>query len=355
MLTLNFKNLSALVVFVEKALPYSPLCYSGATIKCFDSWFLSNHYKEKSLSLDEMTRCLEFKHITAFLRISLILIVSFYFCACEKVEKPIKPEPVVLEYSFFVAGHTYGGAGIDNVGLHPPMEAKFGFIKSDSLMEFGVLTGDIVISGSTQNWDDVDASLALLEMPVYFAAGNHDLTDRPLYESRYGLTYYTFEKHGDLFIVLDPSLDNWNISGDQLTFIQNTLNEKAPSAKNIYVFFHQLLWWSPDNIYKNVQANSVADRDPNMNFWTEVEPLFNALPNNVIMFAGDVGKSTTVTPFMYHHYDNITFIASGMGNGVTDNFVIVDVWSDKSVTYRLISLNTAEIDALGKLVDYVLP
>jgi len=302
-----------------------------------------------------MTRFLEFKQINAFLRISLILALSFPFFGCEKVEKPIKPEPVVLEYSFFVAGHTYGASGVDNAGLHPPMEAKFDFMKSDSLMQLGVLTGDIVISGTNQNWDEVDASLALLEMPVYFAAGNHDLTDRPLYESRYGSTYYSFEEHGDLFIVLDPGLDLWNISGDQFIFLQNTLNQKAANVKNIYVFFHQLLWWSPDNIYKNVKANSVADRDPTMNFWTEVEPLFNALPNNVIMFAGDVGQSTTVTPYMYHQYENITFIASGMGNGVTDNFVIVDVWSDKSVTYRLISLNSAEMDALGELVDYVLP
>lgn len=297
----------------------------------------------------------EFKHINAFLRISQLFVASFYLGACEKVEHPIKPAPVVLEYSFFVAGHTYGASGIDNIGLHPPMHAKLDFIKSDSLMEFGVLTGDIVISGNNQNWNEVDSSLALLEMPVYFAAGNHDLTDRPLYESRYGSTYYSFEKHGDLFIVLDPNLDNWNISGDQLVFLQNTLNEKAANSKNIYVFFHQLLWWTPDNIYKNVKANTVADRDPNMNFWTEIEPLFNTLPNKVIMFAGDVGKSTTVTPYMYHQYDNITFIASGMGNGVTDNFVIVDVWSNKSVTYRLISLNTAEMSALGELTDYVLP
>jgi hypothetical protein len=302
-----------------------------------------------------MKRFLEIKHIKAFLRISLILGMSYNFQACEKVEKPIKPAPVVLEYSFFVAGHTYGGSGIDNIGLHPPFEAKYNFIKSDSLMEFGVLTGDIVLYGTDQNWDEVDSSLALLEMPVYFAPGNHDLTDRPLYENRYGSTYYSFEENGDLFIVLDPGLDLWNISGDQLTFLQNTLNQKAASVKNIYVFFHHLIWWTPDNIYKNVTANSVADRDPNMNFWTTVEPLFNALPNNVIMFAGDVGKSTTVTPYMYHHYDNISFIASGMGNGVNDNFVIVDVWSNKSVTYRLISLNTAEIDALGELTDYVLP
>lgn len=302
-----------------------------------------------------MVTSFEFKHIIGYLRISLLLLASLFFTACEKVEKPIKPEPVTLEYSFFVAGHTYGGAGVNNDGLHPPMEAKFDFIKSDSLMEFGVLTGDIVISSTANNWDEVDEALLLLEMPVYFAAGNHDLTDRTLYESRYGSVYYSFEAHNDLFIVLDPTLDAWNISGDQLIFLQNTLNQKAAGVRNIYVFFHQVLWWGPTNIYKNVILNSVADRDPNMNFWTEVEPLFNALPNNVIMFAGDVGKSTTVDPYMYHQYDNITYIASGMGNGVTDNFVIVDVWSDRSVTYRLISLNTEDMNALGELEDYVLP
>ena len=55
---------------------------------------------------------------------------------------------------------------------------------------------------------------------------------------------------------------------------------------------------------------------------------------------------------MYHQYDNITLIASGMGGGVKDNMVIVDVHEDKSVSFRLIALNGNDIHALGRLEDH---
>ena len=56
------------------------------------------------------------------------------------------------------------------------------------------------------------------------------------------------------------------------------------------------------------------------NFWSEVEPLFHNLPNNVIIFAGDLSANREATPYMYYNYDNVTFIASGMGSGINDNF-----------------------------------
>jgi hypothetical protein len=73
------------------------------------------------------------------------------------------------------------------------------------------------------------------------------------------------------------------------------------------------------------------------------------------MFAGDVGAYYTGSEFMYHQYENITLIASGMGGNVRDNFIIIDVHEDASVSYRLIALNAPDISALGDLEDYTLP
>ena len=42
---------------------------------------------------------------------------------------------------------------------------------------------------------------------------------------------------------------------------------------------------------------------------------------------------------MYYTYDNITFVASGMGNFKSDNFIIIEVLPDKSLRYRLIAIN----------------
>lgn len=258
-------------------------------------------------------------------------------------------------YSFFVAGHTYGKPGVDNVGLHPPFRDKYGFISKDEHIDFGVLTGDIVLRGTSKNWDEVDADIALLKRSVHFAVGNHDMTDRALYESRYGRTYSSFIHKGDLCIILDPNLDQWNISGEQLAFLKETLTRDHENVNNIFVFFHQALWWTADNQYKKLKLNSLQGRAESVNFWSEVEPLFSTLPNKVYMFAGDVGANPTGAEFMYDAYDNITLIASGMGGERRDNFIIADVKEDKTVSFRLIALNGEDINALGKLEDYELP
>ena len=260
-----------------------------------------------------------------------------------------------ISHSFFIAGHTYGSPGVDNEGLHPAFKHKFNLIQNDGSVDFGILTGDIVITGTEQNWNEVDVDLNELGLPVYFAAGNHDMTDRALFESRYGQTYYSFVHQSDLFIVLDPNIDEWNISGDQLQFLQGVLNDEVQNINNIFVFFHQLLWWEPNNIYQNVSLNSLAGRADTINFWNEIEPLFNGLSKPVHMFAGDVGAFNTGSEFMYHKYDNITLIASGMGGNVRDNFIIIDVHEDASVSYRLIALNASNDFALGDLLDYELP
>ena len=274
--------------------------------------------------------------------------------SCDKNEDGTTEESPI-SYSFFIAGHTYGSPGVDNDGLHPAFKNKFDLIQSDGHIDFGVLTGDIVITGTEQNWNEVDNDIIDLGLPVYFAAGNHDVTDRTLFESTYGQTYYSFVHQSDLFIVLDPNLDEWNISDDQLQFLENALNSEAQNVNNIFVFFHQLLWWEPDNIYQNVVLNSFSGRADTINFWNEIEPLFNELAKPVHMFAGDVGAYYTGSEFMYHQYENITLIASGMGGNVRDNFIIIDVHEDASVSYRLIALNAPDISALGDLEDYTLP
>lgn len=278
-------------------------------------------------------------------RIFLSLIILLFPCLLAGQSSPIL-------YSFFVAGHAYGQPGVDNIGLHPPFKAKFDYIKSRPEITMGFLTGDIVIRGTEKNWDEVDADIDSLGIPVWFAVGNHDMSDRPLFEERYGPTYFSFTENGDLFIVLDPNLDSWRISGDQLVFLNRILDTYASETENVFVFFHQMLWWSPDNIYKDLASNSLEDRAADINFWTEIEPMFNALDNKVFMYAGDVGAGAWAIDCAYDCYDNISFIASGMGEGPGDNFVITNIHYDRSVSYDLICLNHRELNCLGELKNY---
>ena len=282
-----------------------------------------------------------------------IIVILSYSCR-DHQPKPKGPDPL---YSFFIAGHTYGHIDSNNVGLHPPFEAKYPLINQDPFLEMGFLTGDIVRLPSEKDWEEVDSSVARIEMPVHFVAGNHDMKDRPLYESRYGDSYYYFKQHQDLFIVLDANVEEWRIDAQQLDSLRSVLDREADSAENIFVFFHQLLWWTPDNLFQNLNVNNIITRPDSVNFWEEVEPIFRDLSNPVFMFAGDLGAHHGLgwDAYMYYTYANITFVASGMGNYKTDNFVIVDVLPDKTIRYRLVALNGNDIDALGELTDYRLP
>ncbi len=255
-------------------------------------------------------------------------------------------------YSFFVAGHTYGKPNVDNKGLHPPFKKKFEYLQSRLEIEFGVLTGDIVVESSIQDWDDVDKDIDTLGLPVYFAPGNHDLKDRALYSSRYGSPYYSFIKHKDLFIFLDPTKKRWNIKGAQWEFLRNVVDTSYKRVNNIFVFVHQVLWWEEDNIYANVRPNYTKWKAKKTNFWTEVEPLFHQLPNKVIFFAGDMGANRKCDDFMYDSYDNIEFVGSGMGEGKGDNFVIVNVLKNKSVKLELICLQDSNLHCFGDIYKY---
>ncbi len=236
------------------------------------------------------------------------------------------------KYSFFVAGHTYGRPQVNNMGLHPPFEKASKEFAKESGLKFGVLTGDIVISSTKANWDEVDAFLKSLKIPVHFAPGNHDLTNRKLFESRYGKTIYEFKHEGDLFVFLDPNLDHWNISGEQLGFLKRTLGSFSDPKGNIFVFFHQVLWWEPNGRFQSIRINNPYDRADKINFWSTVVPLLTAKPNPVFCFAGDVGALGTNPGYFSSKLKNVTLTASGMGSGHDDNYLIVKVYPDRTVS-----------------------
>jgi hypothetical protein len=256
-------------------------------------------------------------------------------------------------YSFFIAGHTSGKAGVNNVGFHPAFKNKFDYIKSRDEIKFGILTGDIVSKNPTaEDWDEVDSDIDSLGLPVYFAVGNHDMEERMLFEERYGNTFYSFLHENDLFIILDPNIDGWNISGVQLEFLRDIVERNHKYVDTIFVLFHQLLWWNNDNIYSVLHPNSFEGRASTINFWTEIEPLFRQLSNKIIFGSGDMGAAYWSDDFMYDSYDNIEFISSGMGEGEGDNFVIINVDADKNISYDLICLNDSVLNCFGDLEDF---
>ncbi len=277
----------------------------------------------------------------------MLSLSSALFFGCSDQDKPENKA-----YSFFVAGHTYGKAGINNVGFHPPFKNKLDRIRDHHLMSFGVLTGDIVYEPTAQDWQEVDDDIAKLGIEVHIAPGNHEYRDPAMMAQRFEKTYYRFIQKNDLHIILDPNFDHWNISGDQLDFLKNTIKESFEKVDNIFVYFHQVLWWDSNNEFAHLRLNSKENRDPKLNFWKEVLPLFEHTNRPVFMFAGDVGGAGWSDACLFDQHKNIQLIASGMGKGQGDNFLIVEVDESKKVQINLIALNGDDENALGKLEDF---
>jgi len=252
-------------------------------------------------------------------------------------------------YSFFTAGHTYGSPMNPHYGLHYPFVNYFPSIENYSNIEIGFLTGDVVVYSTAAYWDMAQIDIDKLNIPVHIAAGNHDMGSE--FVSRFGDYYFSFIQHNDLFIVLTPGLGSWNINGAQLEFLTNTLDSNYANVNNIFIFMHELIWWAPDNEYQNIKINYEPHYPGSTNFDIVVKPLLLSFPNKITIYAGDLGATNGVSAFMYHSFDNITLIASGMGGGIQDNIIVTEVYED-SVYYNLVAINGNDPKVLGELTDY---
>lgn len=273
----------------------------------------------------------------------ILITVSFatLILSCKNQEK--------MPMSFFVAGHVYGSPYDTLPGIHPPFQLEKEYLRSYQNMKFGVFTGDIVNKSKSSHWDSVDVFIEALGYDVHFAVGNHDEGHKTLYTSRYGKTYYSWNQNGNLFIVLNPLLYGWIINQDQLKFLKECL-ENVSEFRNIFIFFHQVLWEDRIDRTYGILPNSFEGRADSINFDSEIIPLLKDTQKPVFLFAGDVGATLDKTAIAVVYKDNITMIASGMGSGKNDNYIIVDIdtlgkvklhlrWMDKKATHEILCCN----------------
>ena len=275
--------------------------------------------------------------------VSCIILLAFTSCKNATEEN--------VKYSFFVAGHAYGNPMNYQYGFHPPFVKSIPFFNNYPKMSLGVLTGDIIAKPTKEYWEAALVDIHKFSFPVYLAAGNHDRGKG--YLNNYTDYYYHLKKEDDLFIILSPT--NWNIEKEQKNYLIKTIQDNHHEVNNIFIFCHELIWWAPDNKFGSIEINYRPHYPGSTNYWGEINPLLDSIPNKVVIFAGDVGCGEKIAPYMYYNEDNITFIATGMGGGKKDNVVIVEVDKKNRVNYKLIGLNNSPISEMESLEDYVLP
>ncbi len=281
--------------------------------------------------------------------VALLLIATFSMIACQKNTFEIPPHN---QYSFFVAGHTYGQPGVENIGLYTPFRKVFPFLNSITNLKLGILTGDVVDNSTTEKWDAVHADLQNLNAEVKIAPGNHDLYKLDTFIKHNGPTYQRFYVLEDLYIILSPFESEWNIDDQQLSMFHQAISENSNANNHIFLFMHHPVWTEEDNKYMACMPNSYEGKIGESNFWTDIFPILDDLPNQVVLFAGDYGAVPGGCSITYDKVDNVQIIGSGMGAGEKDNIVIVFMQEDGSITFELIALNGDDLHSLGNVQDY---
>lgn len=262
----------------------------------------------------------------------LVLLV----CSCVETQNP---------YKIFVAGHAYGNANEKRIGFHPPFTKYIKKANEDQLIELGFLTGDFLKNYETEAFplaavDDIKN----FNFPVYTCAGNHELLGD---YTKYFNEYYYYKKYQkDLYIILTPGLDEWNISGDQLVFLKRTLDREAHNARHIIILMHELIWWSPTNRYKDVKINYQPHFPGKTNYESVIKPLLLSYDRPITLIAGDLGATAPVSPIMYAKEGKITLIGSGMGSWKYDHVLELTMLGD-SIHYDIVPIgNTSDMGIL---------
>lgn len=148
----------------------------------------------------------------------------------------------------------------DRTGGHRAMVFEKAVQKLNTLRpEFVISVGDLIEGYSkdpaavAKEWDEFQAFVGKLDMPFFYAPGNHDLSNPAMlaeWNKRFGRPYYHFLYRNTLFLVLssesEPGADDPTLGAEQLSYLRQVLAENR-NVRWTFLFLHRPLWsYGPD-------------------------------------------------------------------------------------------------------------
>jgi len=254
-------------------------------------------------------------------------------------------------YSFFVSGHFYGGS--DNKTGYPvnSILGSSDFINSSNAKML-ICLGDLFKDVKNDHPYYQKSLFSSLEVPLFNAVGNHDLTD-DYYQKNFGETFYSFKIDDDIHIVLDTELDDGNITAGQLQLLTDALEvTRGGGVKNVFIYAHRTIWKDSfeelDPIFKD-NTQSIGGN----NFESDVLPILNELKQetNVYIFAGSMGGAAPAS-FFHHENDGITYMATAV-RGLKRDAILKIESKDGKLTFETVSLTGQDLLELEEYdLDY---
>jgi hypothetical protein len=207
--------------------------------------------------------------------------------------------------------------------------------------EFVVSVGDLIEGYSdtpertAAEWKEFQGYVCKLQMPFFYLAGNHDITNVSMeksWQEKFGRRYYSFVYRNVLFLLLcteDPPRVGGKIGEEQLAFVKETLAQNK-GVRWTVVFLHRPLWSHDD-----------ADK----NGWQEAEKLLSGRPYTV--FAGHVhryekfvrngqryyqlattGGGSKMRGVAYGEFDHITWVTMKKDGPLLANVLLDGIYAE---------------------------
>lgn len=166
----------------------------------------------------------------------------------------------------------------DRTGGARPGVFEDGVRKTNLLQpEFVMSVGDLIQGGIEDRaeldaqWAEFNGFLSEFEMPFFYVAGNHDISNpvmAEVWKEKFGRSYYHFKYKGVLFLCLcSEDGERANITDEQAAYFKKVLEENT-DVRWTLAFLHQPLWRNEDGP------------------WNKIEPLLEGRKHTV--FAGHV-------------------------------------------------------------------
>ncbi|MDB4467165.1 lamin tail domain-containing protein [Akkermansiaceae bacterium] len=201
---------------------------------------------------------------------------------------------------------------------------------------------DLLLLGGDYTWrgtgtrdtvDYLDEVFSLSSPKTLTVFGNHDSQNKSFLTDKTGRpAFYAHIENNIVFLVLDTTDNSRNITGAELTLIENTV-DSLTSESHLVLIHHHLVWLSDYAPLSHLQGSPLIGASSNnlsgLNFHSEVYPLLLEAKNKgaeVICLGGDRTGSDTEEFFIDHTTaDGIRFIGAGLKEELTPSLRTVVV------------------------------
>ena len=195
--------------------------------------------------------------------------------------------------------------------------------------EIAIFNGDFNRNNTIEDLELTKIQIEKHFDTYYLVPGNHEVRENNNFYKVFKTDFFSIELHNTLLIGANFNNPDWLPS----LYQKNLINEiiKKSTSKTIILFSHQLFW-------KDLFRNDVS---PNSDqFLKKLDPLpidwIDTNRKELVVISGDYGAVGART--FCKNYENITFIANGIGGLETDT--IIKIFETKNgLMFKEIKLN----------------